>query len=228
MGSGPRLPTDPGSWDFPQLCPHCSLTACQTLFVECPWWSLWPGCAATEEMFYWCPCLGLGSTVPAWPPLPQINPCCPLKSHCGTGGPQGTLTSAGEGPGMKKGRLRWAPSTQTKVGCHPGMIPPSSPCLWPREGVKFPGNQAILMTWLLHLALVPAQTAWLKPLYQKEFPVPRRDSAPTQGSPTWPDARHHWGGRTEQGCSQEMGLAAGVRKGHSVVWGTVRQSQSSL
>ena len=77
MGSGPRLPTGPRVLYVPQLCPHCSLTACQALFVEPPWWSLGPGWLAPEETFYWCPHLGPDVTVPAWPRLPQMSPCFP-------------------------------------------------------------------------------------------------------------------------------------------------------
>lgn len=77
MGSGPRLPTGPRVLYVPQLCPSYSLTACQALFVEPPWWSLGPGWLAPEETFYWCPHLGPDVTVPAWPRLPQMSPCFP-------------------------------------------------------------------------------------------------------------------------------------------------------
>lgn len=39
----------------------------------------------------------------------------------------------------------WAPSPQTKVGCHPGMILPSTLCPWIKEGCEVPWNQTVLM-----------------------------------------------------------------------------------
>lgn len=127
------------------LLPHCvPETICGASLVEPPGWM------APEETFYWCPHLSSGVTDPAWPPLPQIGPCCPallpterLLWHWWA---TGDSDLSWRGAGLKKGRLGQAPSMQTKVGCLPGMILPSSPCLWPGRGVKFSGNQTILMT----------------------------------------------------------------------------------
>lgn len=178
VGNGPRLPAAPGSWDFPQLCPHCLPEAiCGASLVE-PLARL----DGSRGNILLVPTSWLRHHSPAWPPLPQISPCSPLKGHSGTGGPQGTLTLSLEGPGAEDGQ---APPPQTKVGCHPGMVLPSSLCLWLREGCEVPWNQTVLMTVFYTLPWSPPKPPGRSPCTQSDFPVPRRDSAPTPGSPIW-------------------------------------------
>lgn len=104
----------------------------------------------------------------------------PLKGHSGTCGPQGTLTLSLEGLRLKTGGLHppksWLPS---RYGSALIPVPVVQGGVWSSLEPDCSDDA------LLHLALVPAQTSWPKPLYQSDFPVPRRDSALTPGSPTW-------------------------------------------
>lgn len=200
-GSGPRLPTAPRLWNFPQLCPHCSLTACQKLFVEPPWRSLWPGWTAPEETSYWCPRLGPGTADPAWPPLSPSVPVAPALLHpegllwlwgCGAGA-QGTLTSAGEQPGCGR-----AVSIHVDKGWLPtryGSVLVSMPC--PGRGVKSSDTWTVLTTVSPTLPQCLPKTPGRNPYARAIFPAPRRDSTQTQGSATWPGAEYHRGGRIQ-------------------------------
>lgn len=148
MGNEPRLPAAPGSWDFPQHCPHCSFPHCLPE-AFCGVSSVGPLARLDGSRGN----ILLGPTSwprhhsPAWPALPQIGPCCPallptkspLWHWWATGNPDFISGGAGAEDG-------WAPSTQTKVGSHPGIVLPSSLCLWLREGCAVPWNKTAPVT----------------------------------------------------------------------------------
>lgn len=176
MGSGPRLPTAPGAWDFsPAL---SSLSARSYL------WNLLGGGFGQvgwlqRKHSIGAHILAQASQILLGLPWPRSAPafllCFPLKGCSGTGGLKLGRGQTAEGQA-------WTGSIHADKGWLPSRYD-SALIAMPvaRRGMKFSGNQTVPMTISPTLSWSLPKPPGQSPHTRTIFPAPRRDSVQTQG-----------------------------------------------